>query len=244
MRFNKNIQKRLDISINDYKEYSQIHSSIEVEIKFDDDKYGEFINIKNEERKYFLIYFTYYNNSKEEINRNILKMNEKVKMINVIINEKIISFINLFRDFKNISSIKFKKFARNNIRDMSFMFDKCESLKELNLNSFNTSNVTDMLSMFSGCSKLKELNLSKFDTSNVTTMDNMFSECSSLNKLDFSSFNTNKVTKMRWMFYECSSLKKLNISSFNTTNIIDMSNMFDGCKSLENLNLSNLILIM
>ena len=83
VKFNKNIQKRLDISINDYKEYSQIHSSIEIEIKCDDGKYGKFINIKNEERKYFHIYFTYYNNSKEEINRNILKMNEKVKMINV-----------------------------------------------------------------------------------------------------------------------------------------------------------------
>ena len=155
VKLNKNIQKRLDISINDYKEYSQIHSSIEIEIKFDDDKYGKFINIYDKVKKYFHIYFTYYNNSKEEINRNILKMNEKVKMINVIIDEKIISFINLFRDSKNISSITFKKFVRNNIRDMSFMFDKCESLKELNFNSFNTSNVTNMLYMFSGCSKLK-----------------------------------------------------------------------------------------
>ena len=82
-------------------------------------------------------------------------MNEKVKKIDVIINEKIISFINLFEDCKNISSIKFKKFTRNNIRYMTGMFSGCESLKELNLDNFNTSNVTDMLSMFSGCSKLK-----------------------------------------------------------------------------------------
>ena len=102
MRFNKNIQKRLDISINDYKEYSQIHSSIEIEIKCDDSKYGKFINIKKEERKYFHIYFTYYNNSKAEINRNILKMNEKVKMINVMIDEKIIwlSIIRKSKSFK------------------------------------------------------------------------------------------------------------------------------------------------
>ena len=74
VKLNKNIQKRLNISINDYKEYSQIHSSIEIEIKFDDDKYGKFINIYDKVKKYFHIYFTYYNNSKEEINRNILKM--------------------------------------------------------------------------------------------------------------------------------------------------------------------------
>ena len=51
-----------------------------------------------------------------------------------------------------IKRIKFKKFYRNNVTDMSGMFSECSSLKELNLNNFNTNNVTNMSFMFRGCS--------------------------------------------------------------------------------------------
>ena len=33
IKYNKNIKQRLNISIKDYKEYSEIYSSIEIEIK-------------------------------------------------------------------------------------------------------------------------------------------------------------------------------------------------------------------
>jgi len=56
-----------------------------------------------------------------------------------------------------IESIKFKKFSRNNITNMSYMFFGCSSLKELNLNNFNTNNITYMSCMFEGC--LDELKL-------------------------------------------------------------------------------------
>ena len=32
IKYNKNIQRRLDINTNDYKEYSELYSSIEIEI--------------------------------------------------------------------------------------------------------------------------------------------------------------------------------------------------------------------
>ena len=61
---NKNIKKRINLNINDYKEYSEKYSSIEIEIKPVNNKYGEFINIKEEEdKKYYHIYF---NNNKEK----------------------------------------------------------------------------------------------------------------------------------------------------------------------------------
>ena len=69
-----------------------------------------------------------------------------------------------------MNSIFFKKFYRNNITDMSYMFYECSSLKELNLSNFNTNNVTNMCHMFFGCSILKELNLSNFNTNKVTNM--------------------------------------------------------------------------
>ena len=129
MKYNKKLQKRLNISIDNYKEYSKI----EIELKHVDDKYGTFINIFNNEEEYYHIYF---DNSNEEIKRNYLKENEKVKMIKIIIDYQVKSFKELFGYCYCVGSIFFKKFYRNNITDMCYMFRGCSSLKELNLKKF------------------------------------------------------------------------------------------------------------
>ena len=46
IKYNKNIKERINISIKDYKEYSEIYSSIEIEIKPINNGYGKFINMK------------------------------------------------------------------------------------------------------------------------------------------------------------------------------------------------------
>ena len=180
IKYNKNLKKILDIDINDYKEYSENYSSIEIEIKLVKNKYDHFINIKNENKGYYHIYF---NNNKEEIKRNYIDKDEKIENIKIIIDYQIKSFESLFENCYIIDSIYFKKFYRNNINNMSFMFYNCSSLKELNLNNFNTNNVTNMGGMFARCSLLKELNLNNFNTNNVTNMKYMFSEC--LDELKF-----------------------------------------------------------
>ena len=168
MKYNKNIQKRVNLSINDYKEYSQVYSPIEIELKINDNEYNvDFINISDDLKEYYHIYF---DNSNEEIKRNYLKENEKVNKIKIIIDYQVKSFKNLFKDCKIISSIFYKKFYRNDITDMSFMFNGCSLLKELNLSNFNTNNVKNMNGMFCACYSLKELNLSNFNTNNVTNM--------------------------------------------------------------------------
>ena len=47
IRYNKSIQKRINLNINHYKEYSEKYSSIEIEIEIKpmENKYGRFINI-------------------------------------------------------------------------------------------------------------------------------------------------------------------------------------------------------
>ena len=236
IKYNKNIKDRINISIKDYKDYSEIYSSIEIEIKHVKDKYGPFINIDEENGIYYHIYF---NNNKEEIKRNYLNKNENVEKIKIIIDYQIKSFERLFKDCECLEYIYFKKFYRNNINNMRYMFFGCTSLKEINLSNFNTNNVTNMGHMFDGCSALQELNLSNFNTRNVTDMECMFYQCSLLKKLNLSSFNTNNVTDMRCMFFGCSSLKKLNLSNFNTHNVTDMAYIIIGCESLEELNISN-----
>ena len=75
IKYNKNIKERINISIKDYKKYSEIYSSIEIEIKPVNNKYGKFINIDKENEIYYHIYF---NDDKEEVKRNYLDGNDNV----------------------------------------------------------------------------------------------------------------------------------------------------------------------
>ena len=81
------------------------------------------------------------NFEKDYINSNKpiqIKEEDKVTKIKIIIDYQVKSFKGLFSWCKYIESINFKKFYRNNITDMSWMFNGCYSLKKLNLNNFNT----------------------------------------------------------------------------------------------------------
>ena len=92
----------LDISLNDYKNLTDI------EIDIIPNKKGykckcNFINIVNEEdKKYFNIYF---NNKKEEIKRYYLNDNENIKKMKIIIDHQIKSFEKLFEDCECIEYI-------------------------------------------------------------------------------------------------------------------------------------------
>ena len=127
IKYNKYIKRRINISIKDYKEYSEIYSSIEIELKLVNNKYDRFINFTKENEKYYHIYF---NNSKEEIKRNYLNKNENVEKIKIIIDYQIKSFEKLFENCECIEYIYFKKFYRNNINNMGSMFSGCSSVKE------------------------------------------------------------------------------------------------------------------
>ena len=162
IKYNKNIQKRMDINIKDYKDYSEKYSSIKLEIIPMKGKYVKFINIEEKDKEYYHIYFN--GNKEKEIKSTSINENHNISKINIIIDYQVESFSKLFEDCRCIESINFKKFYRNNITDMSGMFYECSSLKELNLNNFNTTNVTDMSEMFSKCSDELKLKLkSKFN---------------------------------------------------------------------------------
>ena len=106
IKYNKKMQNRLNLSISDYKEYSQLYSSIEIELKFYDNsnnKQAKFINIPDEEKEYYHIYF---DNSNEEIKRNYLEEEEKVKLIKIIIDYQVKSLSGLFSVCNYINVIK------------------------------------------------------------------------------------------------------------------------------------------
>ena len=101
IRLNKNMKKKLDINLNDYKEYLKI----EIDLKIINNNNQKFINIQKEDEKYYHIYF---DNKKEEIKRNYLNKGDKVKKIKIIMENKIKSFERLFDFCGCIESIYFK----------------------------------------------------------------------------------------------------------------------------------------
>ena len=74
IRYNKSIQKRINININHYKDYSEQYSSIELDIISMKGECDKFINIKEEDKKYIHIYFN--DNKKKK-----LKIIHYIKMI-------------------------------------------------------------------------------------------------------------------------------------------------------------------
>ena len=64
VKYNKNIQNRINVNIKNYKEYLEIYSTIEIEIILIKNKYDDFININENEKLY---YHTYINDSEVEI---------------------------------------------------------------------------------------------------------------------------------------------------------------------------------
>ena len=80
IKINRNIQQKLDINLDKYKEYSVVHSTIELEIRPVPHAIGKFINIKKDEENYFHIYF---NDNKEEIKRTELKNGDNISKINI-----------------------------------------------------------------------------------------------------------------------------------------------------------------
>jgi len=77
IKYNKNLQEKLDIGINNYKKF---HEEIEIEIiPINKKDINNFINIPNEYKSYYHIYF---NEDKKEIKKLYFEKNEKVKKIN------------------------------------------------------------------------------------------------------------------------------------------------------------------
>ena len=264
LKYNKVIKKRINININDYIEYSKLYSSIEIEIKIANNKYGKFFDFEKENELYFHIFF---DNKKEEKKRNYINKNEQVNIVKIIIDNQVKTLGIKFNESDCIEAIYFKKFYRININYKSRMFSGCSSLRELNLNNFNIKNETSLSWIFRGCSLLKEITINNFNINNVVSIASLFDECSSLKKININqnfninhvtsigrlffgclsleeininNFNINNVVSIASLFGECSSLKKINIINFNINQVTSISNMFEGCSSLEELNIKNI----
>ena len=107
IKYNKKIQNRLNLNLRNYKEFSDIFTTIEIEIIPKKGIHGKFININENEKSYYHIYLN--NNEEETKNMYDIYINDKIRKIRIIIDYQIKSFEFLFYDCKSIESIFFKK---------------------------------------------------------------------------------------------------------------------------------------
>ena len=202
IKYNKNLQNRININVVNYQEYSELYTPIEIELIPCQNQFGKFINIDK-----ILIgsyYHIYFNDTKEEIKRAYINEKDRITKISIIIDHQITSFKNLFKECECIESIYFNKFYRINITDISYMFAECHSIKIINLSNFKTNNVTSMTAMFFGCSSLIKLDVSNFNIDKVNDMSFMFLGCKSLEELHLPNISMNNDIDMTWMFHACS----------------------------------------
>ena len=226
IKYNKQLQKRLNIGIKDYEAYLQ--TEIEIKLGLNYPNLDKLINYKYDKSYYHI----YLNGNEQES-----KKEGNITKVRIIIERHVKSFQKLFYR-SEAKEINFIRFNRKDITNMNSMFKECRCLEKLNISNFNTENVTNMGGMFSGCTILKELDVSKFKTSKVKNMNNMFEGCSALEQLDLENFETSKVNDMKSMFKYCTSLKKIKLENFDTKNVINMSEMFRSCYSLVDLDIS------
>ena len=122
LQYNNFLQKKVDIGISTYRKH---FNEIVIEMipidnpKAKDDDKNFFINIPDQYKNFYHIYFDEH---KQEENRNYIINNEQVNKIKIIIDEEVKSFENLFANAYYIETINFIKFNRKDITDMSGMF--------------------------------------------------------------------------------------------------------------------------
>ena len=87
VKYNKKMQNRINLSIKAYKEYSEKFTQIELEIIPCNNKYGRFINITENQK---LFYHIFFNDNKEEIeNKYSINEEDKVTKIRIVIDYKL-----------------------------------------------------------------------------------------------------------------------------------------------------------
>ena len=109
IKYNKNIQNKINLNINDYKLFSEEYTPIEIEItpaKYD----YYYFSMRLISRKSSNYHF-YVNNSNEEFKRPSGNLEDfKITKMKVIIDYQEKSFSKLFEDCDFIKTITFKNF--------------------------------------------------------------------------------------------------------------------------------------
>ena len=128
-------------------------------------------------------------------------------------------------NFKQLGEINITFIFKNEIKNLSKLFNMCSNLIDINLSNFKMENVTDTSFMFNKCEMLEKINLSNLNTQ-VTITTNMFFECKKLKNINLNNFTKQTVKECGHMFYGCESLKEIDFTNFKIEDNESNFNMF------------------
>ena len=177
---------------------------------------------------------------------------------------KIERMVKTFSRCKSLTSVTFN-FTAEKLKDITGIFQYCESLTDIKPDIFNTTNLQIIDDMFTNNSKLSYLDLSHLNFEKLTSMNSTFFDCEnlidiifpksytnelvyasatfwhcfSLENIDLTFLRTDKVKFMGYLFDGCHKVKQLDMAHFRTNNLIFVGGMFKNCKSLTSIDLSN-----
>ena len=106
IKYNKKIQHRINKNINDYKE--EYKKNILIEIIPQENEYGKFIQIQNNN----FSHLHFYINDNDETKRNYINVNDNIKKLKIIIEPDFNNFESLFENCSVIRKIHFIKFKK------------------------------------------------------------------------------------------------------------------------------------
>ena len=210
LKYNKNIQSKLGLSLESYHEY---YNQIEIEIipvKSNSENKIEFINNIN------INYKVYFKSSFDTEERNYFYEKENLSKISILITnkEETSSLFGLFQNCQCLKEVKIIHCSKNYLTNIAEMFIGCKSLISVDISRLKADNINDMSFLFAMCPSLKLIQLPKINGDNLVNMEHMFAYCSNLEKIDLSNLKTDKVTNMKGLFTGCTSLPEKKLPSF------------------------------
>ena len=115
-------------------------------------------------------------------------------------------FVKLFENCKNLKSLSFNSYKKNDLikmTSMEDMFFNCEGLTSLDISNLDTSYIEDLDMAFGKCHSLKTLDLSKNKFENVLNATGVFSFCYSITSINLDT-NFPRLKVFDHAFYNCS----------------------------------------
>ena len=241
---NKIKNKRMsDVKINEkyYKNKINLDQKNENSEIINSDKNKEFSgnNLKKEyKNKINLIYNvkkTFFSQDGCEIfGKQFIKNNKD--NIDLIINDKNSPLINKYN--LNIGYNTITIIIKNQLTNLSYMFQNSFLFNLDELQYLDVSNVTDFSYTFSECKSIKDISpLQNWDVSNGTTFEGTFENCTSLTNLNpLQNWNVVNSINFSFMFAKCFLLSDISgLKNWDVSNGNDFGSMFNECKKLSDL---------
>ena len=192
---------------------------------------------------------------------DINKIKNKIKVINLIINDLIEENVKNTKSIENIISKNInelnniKSNLNNNKNIIKGMIEVEDAYKDVTI--FNQLVEDEEFDVYLNDEKVEIIKSYKILAKNfkfqkgkkefkiifkdkIPNLERIFQGCSDLISLDLTNFDTTNITSMGWMFNKCHKLKEIKgLNKFNTSKVNNMRCMFQECNEIEYLDLSN-----